>query len=374
MKKILLISFFNSTNIGDNAICMALQDRLSSFADVSIMDITGRPIIAPDHSAPKITNIPARYKMYNLRSFLALRKFDRTAYAESLIRNADLIMLAGGNMIMDLEKFSYFSYLANRYISYARKLNKKTAITFVGVGKIRTASQKRLWKKAIKKCDMVTVRDTISKAFMAKEFNRNDVSVWKDPVFLLDNVKTKGFNNTVGINVYMHSVSDPEKKSALRDTYIFLTRELQKKYNVVLYSTESMDISDLRDVYDNLKDLSGVSVSCPDTLAELLDLCDNFDFAVTTRMHAFIIAATQNIPTLIFSWDKKIVGVTDDLGICDEVYDVNTVYENREEILKKISSAMVDIKPHKDSLAKLTESIKSEFDTYIEDISKLMEV
>ena len=44
MKKILLISFFNSSNIGDQAICEVIYRNLSKRCNVTKMDISGKEI------------------------------------------------------------------------------------------------------------------------------------------------------------------------------------------------------------------------------------------------------------------------------------------------------------------------------------------
>lgn len=374
MKKILLISFFRSTNLGDNAISATIRDMLGSIAEVTTMDLSGKPIVNAGGS-PSQDNVNAkRCSFYAVKSILSLRKPNRFSYAKALIKDADVVLMAGGNMIMDMEWFSGWSYLCDKYTKYAKRYNKKIIFAFVGVGKIRTFIQRHRWEKAMLKSDMITVRDEISKKTLAKIVNyKKDIKVWKDPVFLLDNIKPSQRKETVAINIYIGAISEKNGHSQLIQTYIFLIKQLSKHYKVILYATEMLDKQGLYEIYNSLESKDGISTICPQTVQDLLEMYKNVDLAITTRMHAFIIATTQNIPTLIFSWSKKIDGVAGDLGLSENVYDIQKVYENRDEIVEKANHIMRNIEMHAQQVKRLNDDLKSDFANYVECISKMME-
>lgn len=374
MKKILLISFFKSTNLGDNAICATIRDMLASIAEVTTMDISGKPMIVANKTMPQDNTSTKRSSFYAIRCILSLRKPNRFVYAKSLIKDADMVILAGGNMIMDLELFSGWSYLCQKYIKYAKQYNKKVIFAFVGVGKIRTFIQRYRWKRAVLRSDMIAVRDELSKKTVEKIVNyKKDIKVWKDPVFLLNNIKPMQRCGTVAINIYADATSDKEGQSQLIQTYLFLIKQLRKQYKVILYATEKLDRQGLHEVYNALENKDGISVICPQTIQELLEMYKNVDLAITTRMHAFIIATTQNIPTLIFSWSKKIDGVAGDLGLSRDVYNIHRVYDDREKIVEKANNIMRNIETHTQHIERLNADLKPKFIDYIECISKMME-
>lgn len=341
MKKLLLISFFQSSNIGDNAICDMLQQSLSEFSHVITMDISGKKYIKETKNENKsVSKNTKKCRFYSVKSYLALRRKGRFAYAEKLICECDAVLLAGGNMIMDLELFSYYSYVCDHYVTFAKKMGKKVAVVYVGVGKIKTCLQRKRWKKLLMKCDMVAVRDALSQKTVVEQLKcRRSIEVWKDPVFLLNNQKTELFQNKVGVNIYLGAVPCSQQPSLI-ETYIYLIERLKEKHEVVLFTTEQTDIPGLCKVYESLQKTLDIAISTPDSLEALLALYQRTDCVIATRMHSWIIAATQNIPAIILSWDKKIDGVLKDLDLSERMVDIHTVYEKRDDILKSVELMM----------------------------------
>ncbi len=378
MKKILLISFFRSSNIGDNAIAAVLQRELSSIAVVSTMDISGRPVkLVTDvqgRGAQSALAAASKCRLYTLKSILALRKWDRFSHAEQMIAQADLVLIAGGNMVMDMEPFSFYSYLCQRYVSYAKASGKNVAFAFVGVGRIRTRLQRWRWRRVLGAAKLVSVRDSLARQLLHEKVGcQRDILVWKDPVFLLEARNAPTAERAVGINIYLGAATRPEQRAALKAAYLFWARELSRNHDVVLYTTEHMDEPGLEEVYAALEDKSRVSKSSPRNLDELLSLYQRLDIAITTRMHAFIIAATQGIPTLMLSWDKKINGVAEDIGMAAQVYGVRTVAKKQADILAAAHGMLERREEYAARTTAACRSIRESFDTYIQSLKELAE-
>lgn len=339
MNKVLLISFFNSTNIGDNAICETLQKEFNKIFNVSVMDIAGKGIPSRKKSVATNSVVTKKCRFYNLKSFVSLRKNGRLDYAKKCIDENDLIVIAGGNLIMDLEHFSYYSFLTEKYIKYAKKKNKKTAILFVGCGRIRHAIQKARWRNALNSCDYISVRDSISQSRLLSELKvKKTVYLWQDPVFLLDNSRDcTRRNQRIAINVYLDATKEADKREQLKQLYLFLASEMSKHFEVLLFSTEQIDMCGLHEVYNCLSENKSVNVVCPVSLTELIELYKTVDIVIATRMHSFIIAITQNIPSLALSWDAKIDGVCSDIGLSEHVFKIENAYENKDIIAKKVT-------------------------------------
>ena len=374
MKKVLIVSFFNSTNLGDQAIGEALACILSPFSDVKRLDISGRHVAENvDNAAPKYITVQTKCKFYNIKSFLSLRKPGRLRFAKSCIDSCDVILIAGGNMIMDLERFSCYSFLCNRYVTYAKKRGKKVIFAFVGVGKTKTPMQRYYWKKAITRSDFISVRDTLSRDVLLNKLHCNrQIAVWKDPAFLLENKKKQVTNQRIAINIYLDSVDSDIEKEKLKGAYIYFIEQIKTKYSVLLYVTERNDSSGLRQVYDSLSDTVGVEMSFPYNWRELVEMYKTVDIAITTRMHAFIIATTQSIPTIMFSWDKKIDGVAKDIGLTNVVFDINSVYDKKEALLKIIYTMMDDCLQLTKKTAEIGCKIKSDFIDYTKQLNELI--
>ncbi len=378
MKKILLISFFQSSNIGDNAIAAVLQRELSSIAEVSTMDISGRqatPVGGGQRSgAQPVPTAAPKCRFYTLKSILALRKWGRYSHAEQMMAQADLVLIAGGNMVMDLEPFSFYSYLCHRYVKHARALGKKVAFAFVGVGRIRTWVQRLRWRRVLEAASLVSVRDSLARQLLLEDVGcQRDILVWKDPVFLLAPRAPLAPRQAVGINIYLGAAATSEQRETLKETYLFWIRELSRENDVVLYTTEHIDETGLEEVFRAVEDKSRVSRSCPQQLEELLRLYQGLSIAITTRMHAFIIAATQSIPTLMLSWDKKIDGVARDVGMASQVYGIRRVAGQRGEILDAARDLMTRREEHAARTEAACRNIRREFRRYIQTLKELTE-
>lgn len=379
MKKILLISFFNSNNIGDRAICQVLEKELSPLGKIYTMDISGVSVKTENISndIDKTTaDIPQKCNFYDIKSFCALRRIGRLDYAKSLIKKSDLILLAGGNMIMDLEKFSYYSFLCDKYIKFAKEYNKKAAFVFVGVGKISTYIQKKKWEYVLMNCDFISVRDSLSKKKMTDTLNvKNEIRVWKDPVFMLDNIKEMKDNKKIAINIYLEAVKDENERRKLKSLYIYIIKELKKHYKIILYSTEKNDFKGLNEIYYSFRENErlNLDIEFPTDTSELLDMYKTIDVVVATRMHSFIIAITQNIPAIVLSWDNKIDGVAHDVGLSEFVYDIHNAVTEKKSFLIEIEHIMLQKENYSRHISSINEKIKSDFYFYLHQIKELLD-
>lgn len=376
MKRILLISFFNSSNIGDRAICRTLEEKLAQIAIVKKLDITGKELWdtqlcsgdTGEHRPKK------KSRLFQLKSIVALRWPGRFDYAKACIEMCDAVVFAGGNMIMDLERFSLYSFLMQKYIHHARKHKKRTAIVFVGVGKIRTRLQKRRWHKVLQRSSLLSVRDAGSRERMLQDLHiTNDIQVWRDPVFWLENKKTQHGHKRVAINVFLGAVKIGEQRERLKATYLHLISALRNEYGVILYSTEKNDDGGLYEVYHSLGSSDRVSVCSPNSVEELMDLYGDVDSVIATRMHAFIVATTQETPALVLAWDPKVNGVAAGLGLSDRVIDINVAYEKRDEILERIKVFAQEPEKHAEEIRRINKQTKAELDTSLALIRAFLE-
>ena len=360
MNKILLISFFNSSNIGDQAIGKVLYDELKKSFAVTKMDITGKKIYADSESTQIENNIlpVEKCRFYALKSIISLRKPNRLKYAKKQIDENDTIILAGGNMIMDTERFALYSYLCNKYVLYAKKKGKKVIVAFVGVGNIITHNQKILWKQVLEKSNFISVRDSLSAQRIIEELHiKNDVSICKDPVFCLESKNHCTSNkDKIAINVYLGAAKNDYEKKLLKDFYLYVINYLKKDYQIVLYASERNDFGGVCEIYDSLVSHENVDIKKIFCLADLLELYDSVKCNLATRMHSFIIPASQSIPSIVLSWDKKIDGVSKDIAWTDYVYDIGAAYENKDKICSQIQSFI----EHNDMWISYLSSVKKE--------------
>jgi len=255
-----------------------------------------------------------------------------------------LDIFCGGNMIMDIEKIPLYSYLCWQYCRYAKKKCKKIIFAYVGVGDIKTKLSRSYWKKALNYVDFISVRDGNSKMKLQNLFKKPIlVDVWYDPVFMLKNMHCEFKGKNIAINIYINDSLSKEIKTDLENTYICLINMLKNQYNVHVYTTEKNDIIEAKKIYSYFEQCSNVEYFEPNKTIELLDFYKNIDVAICTRMHAFIIATTQSIPSVIISWTDKIDGLMHQLGWQSRLYSVNTIYKNKENLYQNVTYLIENI-------------------------------
>jgi len=339
-----------------------LTQEVGAIADVLKMDISGRVVADVDVDNVQEWAVLEKCRLYDLKSVISLRRTSRFDLARQLISRCDVLLLAGGNMIMDLESFSYYSFLCDRYATMAKKMHKKVVFAFVGVGKIRTNSQIKRWKRVLEKSDFIAVRDSISKKSLLQNLGiKKPVAIWKDPVFILESPEKHKRKNTVGINIYLGAGASIEEREALKNSYVYLIESLQKEYDVVLFSTEINDEPGIREIYQVLHSTDKVRMVLSRSLEDLLSLYQNVDCILATRMHSFIIAITQHIPAIVLAWDKKIYGVSTDIGLSDVVFDIHGVGEEKQRILAAINTIMNEHDKNVKRMEEINKQVKTEF-------------
>lgn len=362
MKKVLLISFFKSTNLGDRAIGEQAVKCLSEMGIVEKMDITGKPFVENSQTGGVSTQ---KSKLYNVKCVYDLLRKDRFSYAYNLIAQNDAIVFFGGNMIMDTTAIPLYSYLCWKYCHYAKKIKKRVIFAFVGVGDIKTNLEKFYWKKAIACADFISVRDEYSKIKLEKILKiERSIYVWYDPVFLLKNQHTDIQQKNIAINIYIGSNLPNEVQQNLIKTYAYLIDVLQNDYNVYIYTTESMDRVMAQNIYNRFLENTNVKYFEPKNLTELVEFYSNIDVVLATRMHAYIIATTQGIPSIIISWSDKIDGLIKQMDESESLYSINSVFQNKEILGQHIISLIKNVEKKRIRMKNKLRLIQKQFINY----------
>ncbi len=255
----------------------------------------------------------------------------------------DLLIIGGGNMIMDLTKTSKSWLKFASYVDIAKKYNKKVVVLSIGIGPFQTEHQKDKAVEALNKCDFVTYRDRESLKLGSQGLNNNKHFLSLDPVFLLPKVNIpqnqKG-KRTIGIGVINTLLFDPsiDRYNNVKQSYIELIKMLlERDYCVVVFSTERADYNMVGDVMNVFED-NRVSSVIINTTDDLLDLyAQKITYLVAARMHALIIAFTQQIPIIGLAWQQKLVSMFKIIDREEYCFPIDKINENSHTI-----AALVD--------------------------------
>src|SRR5690606_5622544 len=211
IKKVILVSFFKSNNLGDIAISSTIEKILiNEGCNVSKFDYQTVSSIKKNSKKTSVEDKQIFNKILK-RILIIFKKFFLKVFGVNFmeniyffyqifftskwrkfhreIRESDALVLAGGNMIMDINNsFSLpnWATIFSTYCKLATRNNKDIYISFIVAGPIKHEHSKRIYGSALNSAKQITVRDPISKE-VCESITKSNVSIRQtvDPVFAL---------------------------------------------------------------------------------------------------------------------------------------------------------------------------------------------
>lgn len=376
-----LVSFFNSDNLGDILIGDMLIELLSNYFIVDRISYTRSPIVGCDNNEKKAIDFKKSILKYLSKVPLAkpilhvVRKNKplKLEYFESKIKDSDVLIIGGGNMIFDLDKYSFSAKRFKKFVMIAKKYNKKVFAISLGIGPFQTVEQEKDAVKALEMCDYITFRDEASfEIFKRHNHSYKDVYVSIDPVFFLQKkIKNVSEDKVIALNIINNKLMKESEKSykKLINQYAKLADNLAENLgkSVILFSTETADYDAVFDVSKLVKNNKLIKVVKINTVEELFDLYNNVIVLVGTRMHSMIVAHSQQIPVIGLSWQQKVDSMFDIIESKESLFKYNEIDSKIDQIvecaktkIENLNSAKYNIK---DNLEKI--SIKLEINKNI---------
>lgn len=358
--KAVLVSFFESNNIGDLLISDLMYKKTKEhFNEVTKINyLNGREVSQKD--GIKIESFkpeePKREKStkesiaaglsslkLNTLNYLYLSKIKnyQLDQFEEEIKDADVLVIGGGNMIFDIYERTLVAARFNQYIKIAEKYNKKIFAMSLGIGPFQTDYQADLATEALSKCDYVTFRDQKSyDIYKNKRPNQTkNVHVAVDPVFALPHlIENTNQDTVIGLNIINNPeyAEDNELYEKVVNGYVLLIESLINKTNmeIHLFSTETRDYEVIDEVYSRINNQEKVEVIHIKNFDELLELYSNISLLIAARMHSMIIAYTQMVPIVGLSWQPKVQAMFDIINDPESCFDLTEIAKDIEKILE----------------------------------------
>lgn len=355
--RILLISRFNVSNIGDLTISNKLLEVIKEYGEVTKYNLFGAPYKFTDINNVDTSNFTFKYKIINTFNHLGLKKVI-SLYSKAkkylinrknnfskdfseLVNQHDLLIIGGGNMLMSITNSIEGIKNFNNYVSIAKKNKKPVFIVDIGIGPFKELNHQEYAIKTLNKCDRITFRDHESYSlFINNGGNKDKAFVSVDPAFLYTYPKTTKKNTTsriIGINIldthFLGKSSQEYKKSIL--TYENLVRKvLSTNDKVILFVSSKEDEKAMLEVYKKFRNNPNVKVYDVNGLSDIRKLYNKIDLLIGTRMHSMIIAYTMYVPLVALSWQTKI----DSMFTMIEEQENLFKLDNLERDLNKIKS------------------------------------
>jgi polysaccharide pyruvyl transferase WcaK-like protein len=297
--------------------------------------------------------------------------------AVSTIRNADMIVLKGGQYIYNNSESIrgwFFLWRTLLPIQCATKLNKKVILFGQSIGPFKT---RKSWAYALKillKCHKIVLREKLSLSMFEGEGLQGDnrLGLSPDLAFLtipehvqLDQIDYLGEDKRMfGVTIVNWSFPNhPDPKSAKKsyiDNLVDALKKISIKYEIIPVLIPQVSVrhhgsSDLDLLFEIQKLLSTQQIQThiieKDLSApQMAGLYGQCQFLIGTRLHSCILAATAGVPVIAIKYQGfKTQGVMDDLEMSEFVHDiaclksvnlcksVDSILNNRNEIIQTIN-------------------------------------
>ncbi len=236
-----------------------------------------------------------------------------------------------------------------------------------GIGPINKNINRFLTKLILNKVDLITLRDEDSRQYLEgmKVKNKNIV-VTADPVFTLEPVSNHRVmeileNENIPLNERYIGFSirkwkdDENLIDIVSKTIGFIISKYNTKVILIpMHYPEDLDIS--LNILGRVKNKDCFVLKDKYTVEEIMGgIIKMLDLIVAMRLHSLIYAATQEVPIVGLSYDPKVEGILNSLGMThmchvdnlkydDLIENIDFVWERKEELMASLREQDKELK------------------------------
>lgn len=366
--KALLVSFIDSSNIGDRLIAETLSNQLLATCETkkySYKLIEESQIVIKQAVVHRSKLHEVYYKYFRriplLRQIVSKGKWLRgrqrmydpkdIANFEQALSQTNLLVIGGGNAIFDLSAATLSAQRFDQVVSLAKRYQVPVFVTSIGIGPFCTTKQAAAAVATLKKCEYVTFRDQRSLDYLADAQHPAAYSS-VDPVFLLpatlpfEQLKSKKrMQQRIGVCVIDYRItgcSHTAYVEYLRQMNQLIQRLAQTKKEIILFSSEIQDYETLDTIYANFHNQQQVtSITIKDKEA-LLELYEGLNLVIGTRMHSMIVAVSQYVPIIGLSWQQKVNEMFRNLGLEEDVLAIEEMSAHMDLLIDKVQGKLAN--------------------------------
>jgi|SRR5690554_1648178 len=303
----------------------------------------------------------------NIHGALVVSGFLRNKIIEEEIKNADIVILCGGNILRCGNFIDYMRLQALNYpLALAKKYSKEYVIFPQSTADINSMGEKLL-AKMINGAKAVFLRESLS-------FNKiktlypvaNTIETLDLAFFLLDEkrflpsnkIKSVAFTIRADTLGGLASIS-PDEKKLISGQIINTTLRLTESCKVTfVIQGEQEDASLSREIASTLHTEHGIEIPVieeRDTF-KLISLYSTFDLLIGMRLHSIILAAVAGTPSYgLFKkeWGLKNPGILNQIGL-----PFSYVEDNKDIELAMLTELMSDKDAFQNMIKKLVSAEK----------------
>lgn len=334
--KVCLITYYAVTNIGDKILTDVVSWMLRNHGhQVSIVDINAR-------YPYKYRGILGWFEKIYCNCFIHRKSYaNRQKYFEKKIKKTDYILFGGGQILQP--SHCIVNENINIITKIAEKQNIPISYNAIGFFKAKSSDLCDELRMSLSSPQIryFTCRESINKFVDFNVFNANvifrqvcDTAVWSCEAYEIKHRDIKTIK-TIGINVIYAEAFNLSFESTptneIVNAYVRIYNVITSLgYDCYFFTNGVKKDDDTLHTIISLLSLNKKNIKTATVQNDgksFLNLLNEFDFIISSRLHTSICAYSLKIPTISLSWDSKIQDFYSQIGFSENVLKISSKYD-----------------------------------------------
>jgi polysaccharide pyruvyl transferase CsaB len=295
-QRAILCGYYGMGNAGDEALLICLLQSLPEHIEPIVL--SKNPVETRD-----------RYKVKTCD------RWDLIAVVKEM-RRANFFIWGGGSLMQDNSSRVSPIYYGG-LMKLAQMLGLETIAWAQGIGPLNHRSNRWLTRHVLKRCRLVTVRDTVSLEMLQRW--GIPATIAPDPVWAMkadysfnfsDDPSFRDHNSKycIAVNLREHSSLTPDRLEILIQSLIEFQKN-DRRFTILLVPfQESLDGKLARDLHARIPRSLVLSIDNPEVMKGLFGH-PNIIFTIAMRLHAVIMSISEGCNCFALSYDPKVTKV-----------------------------------------------------------------
>jgi polysaccharide pyruvyl transferase CsaB len=335
--KLLLAGYFGCGNLGDDAILLGFLNGIDGLG-YEVRALAGNLSRVQQLG---VTPVPRK---------------DLSAIKEA-IKQCDAVVFPGGSIFQDVTSSRSAIYYSS-IVHMAKKADKKVLLLSQGIGPLKSFFGKRSAVTAFNLADQITVRDAGSVSALgalgvtkAPRLAADMAFLLPEPVHSDEDEFQAGGMKAVGIA--------PRPWGKKKDTVKFfseLSRLLVKEgFMPLMIPMDSEHDSELIQEISNAAGGKIPSLKGITNPSDMMRRLSRLESVIAVRLHAGILAAAAGVPPYLISYDPKVTGLANSLGLAApptlESAQPERIVDGFKDFISRRDSLVSQVKRRREELA-----------------------
>jgi polysaccharide pyruvyl transferase WcaK-like protein len=346
--------WFGSGNLGDDAILIRVKEVMR--------------MVIPNIKLTALSVDPARTRTVCGVDAIKLSSPKQIMKSPSsflrMFKDFEAIIVTGGTPIYDYDHVSRVLHMGLPAIQ-----GKPLNLFGVGAKPLYTVKGRQILRMLLKKATLISVRDVPSRDTLSEVTCKPITLTGDSALFVKRKIKNEKLDRPTAVfcprvlslnnRLLYHDLVSPSQIRRIRASIARTADFLHETHNVLFlpFHIEGLDddrceIEAIRSLMKNKETKIVDYLSSP---MEALGFFQQADIIVGERLHSLVLGALQGVPLVTVSYDRKIQGFMDMVGLNEYVYQPETIGDS---LTAKVSEALENTSDIRDRIKVSIRSMK----------------